>query len=159
MPATISNLQLETYFLKEISYAVKNNLETIPKTAGEIEPVGLEIADLTTPLEENGWRCELVIKSTDDGKDENPFYNFRIVMVGFFKVNSELPTEYAQALAESNCPAILYSTSREIIATVTHRSPYPAVLLPLVIFVKVGEKPKTTEKSKTTKKPTKKKSA
>jgi len=153
MSATISHLQLETYFLKEISYAVKNDLYTIPEKVSEITPVGLEIADLTAPVDEsdNAWRCELTIKSSDDDEG-NPFYNFRIVMVGFFKVHPELPTDYAQALAESNCPAVLYSTSREIIATVTRRSPYPAVLLPLVTFVKVAEKPKQV------KKPTKKKS-
>ncbi|MGI8668780.1 MAG: protein-export chaperone SecB [Aridibacter sp.] len=155
MSATISHLQLETYFLKEISYSVKDNLDVIPEKISQIEPVGLEIADLTIPIDEtiNNWRCELTIKSSDDEKDGNPFYNFRIVMVGFFKVHPDLPTDYAQALAESNCPAVLYSTSREIIATVTRRSPYPAVLLPLVTFVKVGDKPKTAKKS------TKKKSA
>lgn len=147
MSATISHLQLETYFLKEISYAVKNDLYTIPEKVSEITPVGLEIADLTAPVDEsdNAWRCELTIKSSDDDEG-NPFYNFRIVMVGFFKVHPELPTDYAQALAESNCPAVLYSTSREIIATVTRRSPYPAVLLPLVTFVKVAEKPKQVKK-------------
>jgi len=140
-------LQLETYFLKEISYAVKNDLYTIPEKVSEITPVRLEIADLTAPVDEsdNAWRCELTIKSSDDDEG-NPFYNFRIVMVGFFKVHPELPTDYAQALAESNCPAVLYSTSREIIATVTRRSPYPAVLLPLVTFVKVAEKPKQVKK-------------
>ena len=147
MSATISHLQLETYFLKEISYAVKNDLYTIPEKVSEITPVRLEIADLTAPVDEsdNAWRCELTIKSSDDDEG-NPFYNFRIVMVGFFKVHPELPTDYAQALAESNCPAVLYSTSREIIATVTRRSPYPAVLLPLVTFVKVAEKPKQVKK-------------
>lgn len=152
MPASISHLQLETYFLKEISYSVKNNLDTIPERISEIHPVGLEIADLTTPVDEadNSWRCELVIKSSDDEKEGNPFYNFRIVMVGFFKVLPDLPTDYAQNLAESNCPAVLYSTSREIIATVTRRSPYPAVLLPLVTFVKHLEQPK--KKRRTTKK-------
>ncbi len=147
MSATISHLQLETYFLKEISYAVKNDLYTIPEKVSEITPVGLEIADLTAPVDEsdNAWRCELTIKSSDDDEG-NPFYNFRIVMVGFFKVHPELPTDYAQALAESNCPAVLYSTSREIIATVTRRSPYPAVLLPLVTFVKVAGKPKQVKK-------------
>lgn len=153
MPATISHLQLETYFLKEISYAVKNDLNTIPEKVTEITPVGLEIADLTTPVDgsDNAWRCELVIKSSGDDEG-NPFYNFKIVMVGFFKVYPDLPSDYAQALAESNCPAVLYSTSREIIATVTRRSPYPAVLLPLVTFVKLNEQLKIT------KKPTKKKS-
>ena len=152
MSATISNLHLETYFLKEISYSVKNSLDKIPDKITEIKPVGLEISDLTTPLEEteNAWRCELTIKASDDEKDGNPFYNFQIVMVGFFSVNSNLPAEQAQMLAESNCPAVLYSTSREIIATVTRRSPYPAVLLPLVTFVKNLEQPK--KKSRTNKK-------
>ncbi len=138
MPATISQLQLETYFLKEISYSVKDSLDEIPKEVSEIAPVGLEVADLTTPVDgrDNAWRCELVIKSSDDEKGGNPFYNFRIVMVGFFRVRSNLSHEQEQTLAESNCPAVLYSTSREIIATVTRRSPYPAVLLPLVTFVK-----------------------
>lgn len=152
MPATISNLQLETYFLKEISYSVKDNLEVIPEKINQIEPVGLEIADLTIPIDgkNTDWRCELTIQSSDDEKDKNPFYDFKIVMVGFFKVHAELPPDYAQALAESNCPAVLYSTSREIIATVTRRSPYPAVLLPLVTFIKPKEEPK--QKTKTVKK-------
>lgn len=141
MPATISHLQLETYFLKEISYSLRNNLDTIPERISEIQPVELEITDLTTPIDEsdNAWRCELVIKSSDEEKEGNSFYDFRIVMVGFFKVHPGLPADYAQALAESNCPAVLYSTSREIIATVTRRSPYPAVLLPLVTFIKPKE--------------------
>lgn len=155
MSATISHLQLETYFLKEISYSVRDNLDVIPEKISQIEPVNLEISDLTTQVDETNtdWRCELTINSSNNEKEESPFYNFRIVMVGFFKVHPDLPTDYAKALAESNCPAVPYSTSREIIATVTRRSPYPAVLLPLVTFVKVGEKPKPA------KNPAKKKSA
>lgn len=154
MSATISHLQLETYFLKEISYSVKDGLDMIPERVEVIEPVSLEIADLTTPLdkENNRWRCELTIESSDTETGKNPFYNFRIVMVGFFKTNPDMSPEQAKLLAETNSPAVLYSTSREIIATVTRRSPYPAVLLPLVTFVKVGEIPKKS------KKPTKKKS-
>jgi len=154
MSATISQLQLETYFLKEISYSVRDNLDVIPEKISQIEPVNLEIGDLTTQVNETNtdWRCELTINSSNSEEEKSPFYNFRIVMVGFFKVHPDLPTDYAKALAESNCPAVLYSTSREIIATVTRRSPYPAVLLPLVTFVKVGEKPKPA------KKPAKKKS-
>jgi len=150
MPATISHLQLEKYYLKEISYSDKNSLETKPKETYDEQPVGLEIADLTTPVDgsDNGWRCELIIKSSDDEKDGNPFYNFRIVMVGFFRTHSNLPPEQAKILAESNCPAVLYSTSREIIATVTRRSPYPAVLLPLVTFIKVKDESEEDPKPK-----------
>lgn len=149
MPASNSFLQLDTYFLKEISYTVKNDLNTIPEKVSEIKSVNLEVSDLTTPIEEteNAWRCELVIKSSEGKTEGNPFYNFKIVMVGFFKVDSALPDETAKALAESNCPAVLYSTSREIIATVTRRSPYPAVLLPLVTFVKNLEQPKKKKRT------------
>lgn len=155
MSATLSHLQLNSYFLKEISYSIKDNLDKIPVVENKIEPIGLEIADITTPLddEHQNWRCELIIQSPNNADSENDFYNFKIVMVGFFTVNPNLPPEQAKILAESNSPAVLYSTSREIIATITRRSPYPAVLLPLVTFVKVGEKPKQA------KKPTKKKSA
>lgn len=153
MSATNSQLQLETYFLKELSYSLKDSLEAIPEAVTEINLVGLKIGDLTTLIDENQqkWRCELTIKS-DNAANSESFYKFKIVMVGFFSVNSTLSPENAKILAESNCPAVLYSTSREIIATVTRRSPYPAVLLPLVTFVKNIEEPKSKRK------PTKKKS-
>lgn len=156
MPATISHLQLETYFLKEISYSVKSNLDELPKKISGVKPISLDVADLTTPVEnetDNLWRCELTINSSKKAEEENPFYDFKIVMVGFFRVNPGLSPEQAQTLAKSNCPAVLYSTSREIIATVTRRSPYPAVLLPLVTFVQPVSEPKKT------KKPVKKKTA
>lgn len=69
-------------------------------------------------------------------------------MVGFFKTNSALSKSDAQKLAESNCPAVLYSTAREIVATLTRRSPYPAILLPLITFVKFDERLSETPKAK-----------
>lgn len=158
MSAMPSLLQLDTYYLKEVNYFLKDNLENKPdKTDTEIESIGLEISDVTTPYPkvENGWRCELVIKSADDETGSNPFYSFKIVMVGFFRISDSLSPEVATRLAESNCPAVLYSTSREIVATVTRRSPYPAILLPLVTFVKketTEDKPKkrSSKKSKNT---------
>ena len=151
MSATVSLLRLETYFLIEISYSLKDNLDVIPENVEAIAPIELEISDLTTLLDEpnSGWRCELTVESAS-GKGENPFYNFRIVMVGFFKAHENLSPADAKLLAESNCPAVLYSTSREIVATVTRRSPYPAILLPLVTFVKTPAAP--PKKRKTAKK-------
>lgn len=138
MPATISHLQLDTYFLKEISYSLNDNLDSIPEKITVFEPIGLEITDHTNPLDidPQAWRCELTIESSGEEANKNPFYKFKIVMVGFFKVNPNLPSEQARILAETNCPAVLYSTSREVIATITRRSPYPVILLPLVTFIK-----------------------
>jgi preprotein translocase subunit SecB len=167
MPATRSHLQLDTYFLKELSYSLKDKLEFIPERVSELKPVELAITDITTQLESNAqaWRCELIIESSSQGSDENSFYEFKIVMIGFFKVNPKLSAENAKILAETNCPAVLYSTSREIVATITRRSPYPVILLPLVTFIKTNftsETPKDGKpdtESKTKKTPAKKRVA
>jgi preprotein translocase subunit SecB len=144
MSATNSLLQLETYFLKELSYSIKDGLNTIPESVADFKHVGLEISDVTTLIDEEQYkcRCELIIETSESLSNEGSFYKFKIVMVGFFTVNPNLSPDKAKLLAESNSPAVLYSTSREIIATVTRRSPYPAVLLPLVTFVKNVNEPK-----------------
>jgi preprotein translocase subunit SecB len=141
MSATNSQLQLETYFLKELSYSLADDLADIPESIAEINPVSLKISDLTNQIEDGQpkWRCELTVESAETEREKLSFYKFKIVMVGFFQVNPMLSPDEAKTLAESNCPAVLYSTSREIIATITRRSPYPAVLLPLVTFVKFAE--------------------
>ena len=141
MSAKISLLHLENYYLKELSYSIKDNLEKIPESIDNFEFVGLEISDTTTVLDatERKWRCELTVKSADADSTDGNFYNFRIVIIGFFNVNTDLQEDTAKMIAESNCPAVLYSTAREIIATITRRSPYPAVLLPLVTFIKIDE--------------------
>jgi preprotein translocase subunit SecB len=164
MPAKISPLQLDTYFLKEVSYSLIDSLEVVPERVTETKPIGLEISDITTPLADNpkAWRCELIVESANPKEDGNQFYKFKIVLVGFFKTNPDLNDEQARIIAEANCPAVLYSTSREIIATLTRRSPFPATLLPLVTFIKLpngkSAKPEDTTAKPETKSTAKKRS-
>ncbi len=136
MPAAPSKLQLKYYYLKELSYFLKDSLEKEPTKKTHQKTVELEITDLTTPVIDvpGDWRCELTIKSTNSEKDH--FYDFRIVLVGFFTIEAGIEPELASLIAETNAPAILYSTSREIVGTVTRRSPYPGTLLPAVTFLK-----------------------
>ena len=151
MPATLSSLQLETYFLKELSYFLKDSLDAVPDKKTDAKTVDLDISDLTVPLDAKGykWRCELTIQAKNS--EEKHFYDFKIVMIGFFAVDSKVEPERAKLIAETNAPAVLYSTSREIVATVTRRSPYPATLLPAVTFLQQPDKQK-----KATKRPLKK---
>jgi len=154
MSATSSHLQLEGYFLKELEYSINNEMEQFPEKIENLEPPDLEVLDSTRLLDagSNRWRCEVLIKSKDDYA-----YDFKIVMVGFFAINPDLRADTQKLIAESNCPAVLYSAAREIIATVTRRSPYPGTVLPLVTFVKPPEKPTgTAEKPIDPKKPSKK---
>src|SRR5438445_12665809 len=105
MPATRSNLQLESYFLKELSYFLKDSLDTAPGKKTDVKTVDLEITDLTAPLDAKGykWRCELTIQARN--LEEKHFYDFKIVMVGFFAVNVKVKPEMARLLAETNAPA------------------------------------------------------
>ncbi|MBK9215107.1 MAG: protein-export chaperone SecB [Chloracidobacterium sp.] len=150
MPATLSRLQLKRYFLKELSYFLKDSLEKEPSAKDHAKTIDLEIGDMTTPVGRSGreWRCELTIKSTNPEPEH--FYDFRIVMVGFFSIHESVDTKTAKIIAETNAPAILYSTSREIVATVTRRSPYPGTLLPAVTFLRESEEPKQPSKRQPT---------
>lgn len=154
MPAKSSHLQLKSYYLKEIVYKLKDALEFPHEGKLEAGSVGFEISDITTPINDDPfqWRCELSVSSTDTG-DKSSVYEFNIVLVGFFSVQPSLSQEQAQLLAETNSPALLYSTSREIIGTITRRSPYPALLLPSVTFIKDTEEqePKKKPRKKQTK--------
>lgn len=144
MSATTSHLQLEGYFLKELTYSMQDEMKEFPQKRDNLNPVDLAVVDTTQLLDQktNRWRCELMVESID-----NQAYDFKIVMVGFFTVNPDLDADRAVLLAETNCPAVLYSTAREIIATVTRRSPYPGTLLPLVTFIKPPEKLKGKPKA------------
>lgn len=146
MSATLSRLQLKNYFLKELSYFLKDSLDKAPGRKTHEKKIELEISDLTTPTGDSGhdWRCELTIKSTNP--DKASFYDFRIVIVGFFMIDPTVDLDTAKLIAETNAPAVLYSTSREIVATVTRRSPYPGTLLPAVTFLREPEEPKKTKR-------------
>lgn len=150
MSASKSNLSLDGYYLSELQYRIADGLETIPKRTEIVAPIALEVSDTTKLLDAENriWRCELTVSSTESVNGENEFYSFKITTVGFFQVDHGLTEEQMVQLAESNCPAVLYSTSREIIATITRRSPYPPLLLPLVTFIKLPNKPKGKRKPK-----------
>ena len=149
MSASQSNLSLDSYYLAELQYRIADGLETIPKPIEIVAPIALEVSESTTLLDagDRTWRCELTVRSTESVNGENEFYSFKIITVGFFRVEPSLSVEQMTLLAVSNCPAVLYSTSREIIATVTRRSPYPPLLLPLVTFIKDVPKPKPAKKA------------
>lgn len=148
MSATNSRLSLESYFLTELHYGIVDGLEMKPEASDKVVPIDLEVTDTTSLLNENErlWRCELTVKSAEPTSTNNEFYSFSITTVGFFKVDPEWPEEQMALLAETNCPAVLYSTSREIIATITRRSPFPPLLLPLVTFLKSPEPAKKVKK-------------
>jgi preprotein translocase subunit SecB len=148
----ISPLQLEHYFLKELSFSLTSNLETPPPGDVSYDRLDVEVNATTKTRDGNPrrWRCELSIKAKYNKRAKHP-YNFAIGYVGFFSIRDEVPTEYVETIAKANAPAVLYSAAREALVILCSRPGFPAVLLPSITFV---EPPKKTDKKGQAKKTT-----
>lgn len=152
----ISPLQLEGYFLKEVSFALNEEITEKPTELKKSENLGVEVSVSVDCLDKRKrrWRCELTLDLKP--KDEtDSAYTFHLVLVGFFFVSKGYPKEMVELLAKTNCPAVLYSTAREMLVTVVRRSPFAPVLIPSVTFLEVdtknskGEKPELPKNKNT----------
>ena len=65
--------------------------------------------------------------------DTAPF-DFKVVMIGFFKISEECSEEETEILMTNTAPSVLYSAAREYLLIITGRSRYLPVLLPTVTF-------------------------
>ena len=54
-------------------------------------------------------------------------------------MSKSYPEDSVERLAKTNCPAVLYSTAREMLVTVVRRSPYIPVLIPSVTFLEINK--------------------
>lgn len=131
-----SPLQLETYFLKSVKFALNNNLESLPESVTDMGGLNIKVQDETSFSEtQQMWRSEVRVTASSRGKDKVP-YTFDVVMVGFFRVHESYPKERAELMARTNAPALLYSAIREVVGNMTSRSPFPMVFLPSVTFLR-----------------------
>jgi preprotein translocase subunit SecB len=99
------------------------------------------------------FRIRITIESNNQKSKTLP-YEFRITLVGYFKVTEQYPEEQVDLLVSVNGPSVLYSAAREALAALTGRSPLPAIVLPTVTFqstsLEIQEKEKTNKPRKTT---------
>jgi len=148
----ISPLQLEGYFLKEVSFLLNEEIAEKPDELKKSENLGVEVSVSVTCLDKQKrrWRCELTLDLKP--KDEaTSAYTFHLILVGFFFVMENYPKEKVEILARTNCPAILYSTAREMLVTVVRRSPFTPVLIPSVTFLEIKTEPDKNEKTESVK--------
>jgi preprotein translocase subunit SecB len=136
----LSPLQLNRYFVKELSYAVKEDFDGRYDQTAEFPYPRLSAKVRSTRGEPDprAWRFELTVESEDARSEDFP-YSLRIVLVGEFAVAKSYPAERADLLANVNGPSLLYSAAREALLTVTGRSGFPAILLPSVLFLPPDE--------------------
>lgn len=145
----LSPLQLNRYFIKELSYAVKDGFD------GRYDPTAVfpyphlssRVRSTRDESDPRSWKFELTVES-DDAQSEDFPYSLRIVLVGEFAVVASYSAERADLLAKVNGPSLLYSAAREALVTVTGRSGFPAIVLPSVLFLPPDEgSPKAAEQT------------
>ncbi len=133
----MSPLQLDRYFLKGLRFNLNEGYDR-----GRVSPehfaapqikIGVVSAE-QDPERPSRWRFEVNLGLSDMPESDVP-YQVETTLVGYFVVHENYPPEHAERLARVNGPAVLYSCAREIVASVTGRSPYPKLLIPSVTFI------------------------
>jgi preprotein translocase subunit SecB len=79
------------------------------------------------------WSVELRIELPTVA-DRRPAYTFKVGAIGFFEVVETYPAEQREQLVMINGSSMLYSAARELLAAVSGRGPFPAIVLPSVSF-------------------------
>lgn len=152
MPVQLSALQLEGYYVRELSFRIKPDLDERVQLQMQIG-VGLQLDGLLNPdpLTVNvqsaaaghkedpfRWKCLVRVESTNPPDRMYP-YEFLVVLVGYFVVQEQLPREIMETIVKINGASVLYSAAREVIASATARGAFPEVLLPTVTFIPDNE--------------------
>ena len=150
MPVQISPLQLEGYYVREFHFIARTLLGgdpplvlqtgLHPQLDGRFDPgdltVNLRAGGVANPQEPTRLTAVVEIQSQTAPEIKIP-YDFRVVIVGYFRLHPELPpedTERAMEALKTTAASVLYSSARELIASVTGRGPFPAIILPTVVI-------------------------
>lgn len=132
-----SPLQLDRYFLKELHFELNPGFDRalVPRKDIAMPEIHIGVVAIDqNPDNPRHWRFEVSLGLVDPKEGKFP-YKVEATMVGYFTVSDKYPTERVERLARSNGPAVLYSSAREIVASITGCSPYSQLIIPLVTFL------------------------
>jgi len=129
----LSSFQLGNMQLVEIKYKINENF------ISENPELSLEMNAKSTVQRVEGLSQAKVILKLSVFNEENfisvPFF-IEVVMQGVFTWKENLSEEKANALLNTNGPAILMGYARPFITQFTSYSGYPPLILPLMDFTK-----------------------
>lgn len=129
----LSTLGLEAYFIREISMKTKLAAEKPEDPGIPLEDLSILVGINQHPDERHRWMIQLEV-ATQDPKETKVPYEIRLVVDGFFSVDQSIGEEEAEKLVTNAAPPLLYSVSREVIASHTSRAVWGEVFLPSVAF-------------------------
>ena len=142
-----SPLHLEGYHVAEFSFRLNEAFEkktTFGAWTGyhyqadktwKVEPTDFTVdAEIARKIDDPS-RLRYVLKIVSAGRKDQFPYSFRLSLVGYFHIDKQFPEEQAYLLVYASAPSLLYGAAREMLATMTGRGPYPAVILPTATFI------------------------
>ncbi len=127
-------MQLKAYFISEMHFALQEGY-----TPSGAYNIPVDISDLTIEVEsfqheDNPRDWHFRLKVALDIKEPKYPYRFIVIMDGFFEVVKDYPMDQVELLVKVNAPALLYSSIRELLVTITSRSIYAPIFLPTFNF-------------------------
>ena len=128
-----SPLQLRRYFVSEINVSVNKDFDPEKEVRLEFEDLIVTPTSLSEKASKRLWEVSLRIQF-QPGPEANVPYYFMVEIFSLFDVHKSVPDERIEPLVKTNCPAVLYSTAREILRSVMAQGPFPALILPTGTF-------------------------
>jgi preprotein translocase subunit SecB len=114
-------------------------VESVTLKAYDGLPSAASLNITTTPsfgrnnADKNQWMVKLKV-AFKGAEDKIAPYDGEITIAGVFTITPDRPEDGILKLVATHCPMFLYSTAREIVATLTARGPHGMLTLPTVIF-------------------------
>lgn len=142
-----SPLLLKNYFLTNLQISANPHYEPQKPYQYLFNNITCNVKHLTNKKLPNVWQVQLNL-SYSPGKEENIPYRFSINLVGFFELHRKESNSTTDILVAIGAPSILYSTAREILASITGRGPWNAILLPMADFMPKIRKTKKRKRIK-----------
>jgi preprotein translocase subunit SecB len=128
-----SPLQLDESYVVEIVLK-----ESVKGSISNFHPSDIRVLAEPKYLqsEENPLKWEVDLSVTFFGTAEKPLpYDGRLMFKGLFTISNAINEEAQKHIVAVNCPAMLYSSAREIVANLTGRGRFGRMLLPSITFI------------------------
>lgn len=145
-----SLISLVDYYATDLSFAANREYrpgEEVQFRAEDFTTVPL-VQWVPTEEEPRRWQVTLEVKHEPIAGVNFP-YGYRVVLVGFFHVDSAVAAEDEERFVRIQGASVLYGMAREIVRAVTGRGPHRPVLVPTVSFYDPPPNPPASESEET----------
>jgi len=127
--------KLNEAFEKKTVFGSSSGYHYRMEKAWNIEPTDFTVNGEVGRHTEDPSRLRYVLTIASAGRKDRYPYSFRLSLVGYFHFHAGEPDTNEFILVYANAPSVLYGAAREMLATMTGRGPYPAVILPTASFL------------------------